>query len=176
MSNRKIFLLFLFGVVTSFSAVIFAGDPGVGGIEVRDGERFYHRLKHLRAKRPQDAENTLQIANLYYSFQMQDEAIKEYRRCLRIDPENLNAKWFLSQILVEKGYFEEAFRLTREIMNKKPRDPEVYAWAGEILMKMEKVDLAEDYFARCDELLLLVDPGRKDPRRKKYPGFQRLTP
>ena len=141
-------------------SVIF-GKNGLPGVESKDPERFYQRMKFVRMKRPDDVQNTLQIANLYYSWKMEDEAIKEYRRCLKVDPANLDAKWFLSHLLYNKGYFEEAFRLTREIMDKRTEDPEVYYWAGEILLKLDQRATAKEYFSRVDELLA---PERGSPK------------
>ena len=132
---------------------VFGGDPGMTGLIVRDREQHFHRLRHIRTKRPDDPANTYQIANLYYSLQMEDEAIKEYRRCLRLDPAHVNAKWFLSKLLVSKGYYEEAFWLVREILDVKIDDLEVYYWAGEILEKLGEHKAAKEYFVRCDDLL-----------------------
>lgn len=131
----------------------FGGDPGLVGIEVRDRERFLHRLKFLRMKRPQDAEITYQIGNLYYSLKMEDDAIKEYRRCLRTDPAHYEAKWFLSHVLASKGYLEESFRLARELLDTRPDDAETYFWAGEILRKMDLPEIARDYEKRWEEIL-----------------------
>jgi TPP-dependent indolepyruvate ferredoxin oxidoreductase alpha subunit len=64
--------------------IIYGGDPGITGAIVKDRERYYHRLKDMRAKDPENPELSYRIANLYYSLQMEDEAIKEYRRTLRL--------------------------------------------------------------------------------------------
>jgi len=141
-------------------SVIF-GKNGLPGVENKDPERFYQRMKSVRMKRPNDAQNTLQIANLYYSWKMEDEAIKEYRRCLKLDPDNLDAKWFLSHVLSSKGYYQEAFRLVRSYLDRRPDDPEAYYWAGEILLKLEERETAKEYFARVDQLLV---PERGSPK------------
>lgn len=112
----------------------------------------------MRMKRPDNPEYSYQIGNLYYSLQMEDEAIKEYRRTLRLDSYHAGAKWFLSHVLSSKGYHDEAFRLTRELMDQRPEDPELYYWAGEILLKLDQNELAKEYFARVDELTF---PDRK---------------
>lgn len=130
----------------------YGGDPGITGSIVKDRERYYHRLKDMRSKDPQNAELSYRIANLYYSLQMEDEAIKEYRRTLRVDPGHEYAKWFLSKVLVSKGYFEEAFWLVRELIDKHKESAELYASAGEILVKMDQSDTAREYFNRYDEL------------------------
>lgn len=133
-------------------APLVVADKGYPGLESSDPERYYHRLKSLRMKRPNDPEHTFRVANLLYSWKMEDEAIYEYRRCLKIDPNHLNAKWFLSHLLFSKGYYDEAFRHARDIMDKKPDDPEIYYWTGEILLKLDQSQAASEYFARYDEL------------------------
>lgn len=133
-------------------------DGKMTGIEVRDRNQLYHRLKHVRAKRPDDPVNTFRLGNLYDSLEMEDEAIKEYRRCLKLDPHHQQAKWFLSHVLVSKGYFEEAFRLTRDLLDRFPEDPKLYAWAGDILVKLDQHEVAREYYSREDEL---SDPAKR---------------
>jgi tetratricopeptide (TPR) repeat protein len=128
-------------------------EKGLPGVEIRDPERYYHRLKALRMRRPDDAHYTYLIGNYYNSLQMQDEAIKEFRRCLKVDPGHIEAKRNLSRLLLDKGYPEEAFRHARDIMDKTPEDPEIFYFAGEILLKLEERELAREYFARVDELM-----------------------
>jgi tetratricopeptide (TPR) repeat protein len=147
--------------IAIFSAVLllvlllpysYGGDPGVTGIIVKDRERYYHRLKDMRAKDPTNPELSYQIANLYYSLEMEDEAIKEYRRTLKLKPDHDFAKWFLSRLLESKGYYDEAFWLVRDLIEKHQRTAKLYDRAGEILLKMNQKDTAKEYFARYDEL------------------------
>jgi tetratricopeptide (TPR) repeat protein len=157
----------LFAGLAAISLLILAlplsygGDPGISGQVVRDPERYYHRLKDMRAKNPDDPELTYQIANIYYSWQMEDEAIKEYRRVLRIDKNHYNSKWFLSKVLESKGYFEEAFWLVRECMEARKSDADLYLRAADLLIKMEQVDVAREYFAKVDELKYGEPDGKK---------------
>ncbi|GEM_PF-732758 len=150
--------LSLFAVITAAMLLFFTlpntygGDPGTTGINVKDRERYYHRLKDMRTKDPKNPELSYQIANLYYSLEMEDEAIKEYRRTLELKPDHEFAQWFLSKVLESKGYYEEAFWLVRELIEKHRRIPALYDRAGELLVKMDKRDAAKEYFARFDEL------------------------
>ncbi|MBU1107451.1 MAG: tetratricopeptide repeat protein [Candidatus Riflebacteria bacterium] len=139
-------------VVIAMMPSLYSGDPGITGAIVKDRESYYHRLKKMRAKDPQNAELSYQIANLYYSLKMEDEAIKEYRRTLRVQPDHNYAKWFLARVLVSKGYFEEAFWLLRDLISIYKENPELYARAGEILLKMDQREVAKEYFNRYDEL------------------------
>ncbi|GAB4270109.1 MAG: hypothetical protein Kow0029_06640 [Candidatus Rifleibacteriota bacterium] len=130
----------------------YGGDPGITGNIVRERERYYHRLKDMRAKDPTNPELSYQIANLYYSLEMEDEAIKEYRRTLELKPDHAFAQWFLSKLLESKGYYDEAFWLIRNLITRHKNLAVLYYRAGELLTKMNQEDAAKEYFARCDEI------------------------
>lgn len=140
----------------------FGGDPGITGMLVKDRERYFHRLKNMRNQEPNNPEHSYQIGNLYYSLQMEDEAIKEYRRVLSLEPNHYNAKWFLSKVLESKGYFEESFWLVRDLIKQKKQDSSLYERAGNLLLKMDQIEVAQEYFDRCDELNFGEKRGR-DP-------------
>lgn len=127
-------------------------DVSLTGIRVRDNERYYHRLKEMRRKNPQDPELSYQLGNLYYSLQMEDEAIKEYKRTLKNNPQHSYAKYFLSKLLVNKGYYEEAFWLVRDLISRHQGNPSLYLMAGNILVKMDQKKSASEYFAKHSEL------------------------
>lgn len=130
----------------------YGGDPGVAGKIVKNRERYYHRLKDMRAKDPENPELTYQIANLYYSLEMRDEAIKEYRRVLKLKPDHAFAQWFLSKVLEDKGYYDEAFWIVRDLIGRHQKNPILFDRAGELLVKMDQHDAAKEYFNRVDEL------------------------
>ncbi len=148
----------------------FGGDPGITGAIVKDRERYFHRLKHMRAQEPENPELSYRIANLYYSLEMEDEAIKEYRRTLKLKADHHFAKWFLSKLLVSKGYFEEAFWLARDLIAAHEDNPGFYAYAGEILMKMDQREAAKEYFNRFDELKYNEADGSKPISSHSQPG------
>lgn len=139
----------------------YGGDPGTTGSIVKDRERYYHRLKDMRAKDPENPELSYRIANLYYSLKMEDEAIVEYRRTLRLKPDHNYAKWFLSKVLVSKGYLEEAFWLVRDLIAAHKKSAELYSYAGEILVQMDQADAAKEYFNRYDEIKFGEKDGAK---------------
>ena len=114
----------------------YGGDPGSVYIGVNDSERYYHRLKNMRRNDPENAEISYKIANFYYSKDMLDKAIEEYKRTLKLDGNHQYAKWFLSQCLASKGHFEDAFWLVRELIDKNRKDYELYDEAGQLLVKM----------------------------------------
>ncbi|MBF0406402.1 MAG: tetratricopeptide repeat protein [Candidatus Riflebacteria bacterium] len=150
---RILFFISLLLTISSFYNKNMAVDGNITGVDVVDRERMLHRLKLIRMKRPGDHLTTYKIANIYYSLQMEDEAIKEYRRCLREKPDFPHAKWFLSKVLESKGYFDEAFKLARELLEEFPENYRYYYRAGEILVRLEKPAIAKEYFKRCDDLI-----------------------
>ncbi len=164
MKTRLLLVLMLMSVFAVGWKTV-SKDAGLTGLEVRDREQYLHRLKFLRMKRPNEVQHTIQLGHLYYSLEMEDEAIKEYRRALKQDPENMDARWFLSHVLSSKGYQDEAFQLAREMIDRSPDDPEIYYWAGEVLEKLDQREIAKEYFARVDEILL----ERKQQAKKETP-------
>ncbi|MGM0600466.1 MAG: tetratricopeptide repeat protein [Candidatus Rifleibacteriota bacterium] len=162
-------VLFALVIITLLLPVTFGGDPGLTGQILEDKERYFHRLKDMRAKDPQNPEWSYQLGNLYYSLEMENDAIKEYRRTLKLDPEHAFAKWFLSKVLESRGYYEEAFWLVRELIRKHNQIPELYDRAGEILIKMEQNTAAREYFARYDELKFGEVRGEDPVKTKTRP-------
>lgn len=149
---RKI-ISFLAAIAFAVSLpILYSGDLDLPGIIVKDRERYYHRLKNMRKNDPKNPEISYQIANLYYSLEMYNEAIFEYRRTLKLKSDYNNAKWFLAESLIEKGYFEEAFWLVRDLITLYPKNDYLYEKAGEILDKMDQREAAKEYYSRCDSL------------------------
>lgn len=161
MLKKILALVAALGVVLITLPLSYSGDPGITGAIVKDRERYYHRLKDMRDKDPENAELSYRIANLYYSLKMEDEAIKEYRRTLKLKPDHKYAKWFLSEMLESKGYYEEAFWLVRDLIAVHKNAPALYARAGEILVKMDEHQAAKEYFNRVDELKFNEKDGSK---------------
>lgn len=144
----------------------YGGDPGMAKIGVKDAERYYHRLKNMRRNDPDNPDISYKIANFYFSRDMLDKAIEEYRRVLKLDKNHQQAKWFLSQCLKDKGYFEEAFWLVRELIDLNKKEYELYDEAGTILVRMGEIEASKEYFDKVDELKY----GEKEGK-KTIPGF-----
>lgn len=176
MNKKIIILVFMAMAFIATMPTTYSRNSPSTRIEVRDAQRYFLRLKNLRAKEPNNEELSYEIGNYYYSIKSYDEAIKEYRRTLKINPEHEYAKWFLSKALVEKKYYDEAFTLVRDLIIKHKKQPELYDYAGEILLKMDKPKIADEYFAKCDQLLygssgptkLLTKPNRGDWQKYFY--------
>jgi tetratricopeptide (TPR) repeat protein len=151
---KKILAFFLPMLFFIFSTpYIYSGDPPSSRMEVKNSERYFLRLRSMRIKEPNNAELSYELGNYHFSLKSYDEAIKEYRRTLKIKPEHDYAKWFLSKALMAKGYNDEAFWLVRDLIIKHKNRPELYEYAGEILIKLDQINTAKEYFAKSEELL-----------------------
>ena len=148
----------------------YGGDPGTVYIGVNDSERYYHRLKNMRKNDPENAEISYKIANFYFAKDMIDKAIEEYKRTLKLDENHQQAKWFLSQCLINKGYFEDAFWLVRDLIDKNKKDPELYDQAGTLLVKMGEYAASREYFNKVDELKYGESDGSKPMGSYTKPG------
>lgn len=140
-------------IIAMFLPLSYGKDSSGVGVGLRDRERYYHRLHNMRRNDPENPEISYQIANLYYSLQMEDEAIMEYRKTLELDPEHSYARYFLSKLLVNKGYYEDAFWIARELISRHRNSARLYAFIGEILVKMDQRFAAKEYFDKYDELI-----------------------
>lgn len=148
-------------VISAISAIVFlvcllpniyGGDPGSVYINIKDSERYYHRLKNLRKNEPNNPDITYKIANFYYARNMFDKAIEEYKRVLKLDNEHQQAKWFLSRCFIEKGYYEKAFWLVRDLITQNKNNANLYDEAGQLLVKMGEYAASREYFNKVDEL------------------------
>ena len=174
---RKILAFFVVLIAfIGFMPKTFCSDPPSVRIEVRDSTRYYMRLKNLKQREPENAEIVYELANYHYSIKNINEAIREYKRVLQLKPEHENAKYFLSKCYVIKGYYDDAFWLVRDLILKHKKEADLYEYAGEILLKMDEHAVAQEYFSKCDELLLdkkgnEMLPAQTKPNRdnwKKY--------
>ena len=157
-------LISILAALTLFAILLpytYGGDPGTVYIGIKDSERYYHRLKNMRKNEPDNPEISYKIANYYYGKEMTDKAIEEYKRTIKLDPNHQDAKWFLSRCLITKGYYEDAFWIVRDLIDKNKQDPELYYDAGDILVKMGEHAASREYFNKVDELKYGEEDGSK---------------
>ena len=170
MLKKVISIIAAIVLLLSLLPYTYGGDPGSVYINVDDSERYYHRLKNMRKNDPENPEISYKIANFYYAKDMLDKAIEEYKRTLKLDNNHQEAKWFLSQCLITKGHFEDAFWLVRELIDKNKKNPELYDQAGEILVKMGEYAASREYFNKVDELKYGEVDGSKPINSFSKPG------
>lgn len=89
-------------------------------------------------------------------------AIENYRKALKLDPDNTTANNNLAWLLSEAGTgLEEALNLARAARRKDPDNPEIADTLGWIYYKMKNYTLA------VDQLLFSVN-NRRQPRAQHY--------
>ncbi len=139
-------------LLTDLGLATGAFDPGA---ESRDRERYHQRLRFLMNRRPKDASIRFQFANHLRSVGMNDEAIVYYRRCLKLEPGHVQARWFLALTLRDKGYPREAFNIVRALMEEFPEDASLYDEASRLLDQMDQPAVAKEYRDRYWQLVNL---------------------
>lgn len=163
-------------VIYSIMPNSFCADPPSVRLEVRDSTRYYMRLKNLKQREPNNAKVVYELANYHYSIKNLNEAVREYKRVLEIEPEHEYAKFFLSKCLVQMGYYDDAFWHVRDLIIKHKKNPKLYEYAGEILEKMGEYVVAQEYFSKCEELILNKKgdemlPALTKPDRDKWKKY-----
>lgn len=167
--HRRALALVVAGLVSLGSATFFVlrAAPFTADVELQSRERYHHRLRFLRLKRPQSAQIHYQQANLMRAEGMLDDAIAAYRRCLERDKTHPQARWFLALTLADKGYRDQAFTMVRELIEEYPDDPALYERAALLLDALGQPSAARDYYDRWADLVDHADPdhpGRVMPR------------
>ncbi len=80
----------------------------------------------------------------FLHMDMLDEAEREFRRILEIDPANSRSRFFLAIIKFLKGEGERAVELLEEAINSGYQHPSLYSNLGVFLERMGKLDRAEE--------------------------------
>ncbi len=79
----------------------------------------------------------------FLEMDMLDEAEREFRRIVEIDPSSLSGNFYLSLVKFRKKEYEEAERLLKKLIELGQRRPGVYANLACILEAQERLDEAE---------------------------------
>jgi len=110
--------------------------------EIIDGNRTVPPISKERAFTRISEHENLGIAFLH--MDMLDEAEREFRRILEIDPANSRSRFFLAIIKFLKGEGERAVELLEEAINSGYQHPSLYSNLGVFLERMGKLDRAEE--------------------------------
>lgn len=111
-----------------------------------DARRIY---EDLLAKYPEVHQLHPLIARTYYGENRFDQAVEHLRLGLARDPENVELKLLLGNILVEKGDAEEGERLLESIDETAVKDPITFVNVGIALLNQDKPAEAFSYFDRA---------------------------
>jgi Tfp pilus assembly protein PilF len=89
------------------------------------------------------------IARTYYAEHQLDPAIEHLRAALAKDPDNVEVKLLLANVLGEKGSAEESRQVIASIDESKIKDPIVLVNVGIGLLNQKKADEALTWFDRA---------------------------
>ena len=96
----------------------------------------------LAAMKPDSAPAQFLIAAVYMSMQNQPAASDALKKALSLQPDYLEAQLALASLEVDKGNYEQALTIARQIQKKNGKLPTGYVLEGDVLMAQKKHDLA----------------------------------
>ncbi|CAH1906046.1 Lipoprotein [Candidatus Nitrotoga sp. HW29] len=99
----------------------------------------YNRLAALK---PDSAPAQFLIAAVYMSMQNKPAASDALKKALSLQPDYLEAQLALASLETDKGNYEQALTIARQIQKKNEKLPTGYVLEGDILMAQKKYDLA----------------------------------
>ena len=78
-----------------------------------------------------------------------DDAIEEYERSLRLNPDYPEAHYNLGGALLQKGQIDEAMEHSRKALQLQPNDSDAHVVLGNVLMAKRDIDGAINEYARA---------------------------
>lgn len=103
----------------------------------------------ILAKHPEAYQVEPYIARTYYAEHQIDPAIEHLRNALAKDPNNVDVKLLLANLLNEKGSTDEARQLLASIDDSKINDPATFVNAGIGLLNQKKTEDAITWFDKA---------------------------
>jgi len=124
-------------------------DNLVKAAELMNVKRFKEArdvYESLLAKYPEAYQLHPLIARAYYAEDRFDKSIEHLRLALQWDPENVEVKLLLGNVLVEQGDAEEGRRVLASVDETQVKDPTIYVNVGIGMLNQDKVAEAVTYF------------------------------
>ena len=112
-------------------------------------------IDDLKAKieaNPSDLALIRRLAHLYVVGRHYDDAIRQYRSVLSLDPTNLPARTELATVMAAKGDQAGAEREYRAVLDADPKRAHVWMYLGTLLVRSGRADEGEQALARAVEL------------------------
>jgi len=89
---------------------------------------------------PENALSYALLGSAYFNTGQAEEAIKHLKRCLELNPNQLEAYEILARVAYEKGEPEETVRLSGEVLKRGAATPDVLNRMGRALMDLGRTD------------------------------------
>jgi putative PEP-CTERM system TPR-repeat lipoprotein len=96
----------------------------------------------LAAMKPDSAPAQFLIAAVYMAMENQPAATDALKKALLLQPDYLDAQLALASLEANKGNYEQALTIARQIQKKNGKSPVGYELEGNLLMAQKKPDLA----------------------------------
>src|SRR5208283_329056 len=100
-------------------------------------ERFVDDVSYIRA------------GNSYKDANDWEDALRYYRKALKVNPNNIDALIFMTDLLRRTGRLEEAATLYLEVIRLQPDDARSYNNLGYLFLLQHKLKDAERYFSEA---------------------------
>lgn len=117
-------------------------------------ERTLEQLQELAERYPNYADIHFQLGCVFQDLKKSDEAIKRFKKAVRINSKYLEAHRHLATLFREKGDLEEALSCFRVILIQRPDFADIHNEAGEIHRELGNKGKARKHF----EQALAINP------------------
>ena len=124
-----------------------------GLFEKHDYESALRVAKAAVAERPDDPELNAWYGTILMKMNRHEEAMRYFRKASELLPDVPREEQIrMISDMLEKHDYENALRLAKAAVTGRPDDPELNAWYGSVLLKMDYPDKAIKYFRKASEL------------------------
>jgi tetratricopeptide (TPR) repeat protein len=114
----------------------------------------------LLEEKPNDEESLYQRGLLYLQIRNTDLAEKDFRQMLDLNPNSLYARRGFASLAKFRGDYEEAEKIYNYLLDKEPKDCDLYAGRAELYLLMKKPGKAS---ADIDQAIHLAGANSKNP-------------
>ena len=136
------------------------GDAQQNRIDENMVRKAIEQYQKIADKTPRDTESWLMLGRLNKVLQSSTEAVKDYKKALEIDPDNVEAMTGLAMVYADLGDTKQATDLLRKASEKDPNPRSLAQLAG-AYEQMKDYALAAETLRRAADL----QPGNTDMKK-----------
>src|SRR5208282_1981752 len=124
---------------------------------------------------PELADNYVQLGNLYWLTQRNDDGVPEFRKALEKDPKSGDAWFGLARSYLRQKKYAEALQAIDRAANLAPENQRVHFIRGQVLQHLGRKDEAEAEFAIAKKLMDKGFIEDRDKLEERYVPSPELT-